>query len=142
MHCLSFLLNKCLITFTLVKRIGIAYFFSVDISSDSLKVFGFLVKLFHVISKKASFQVFGYNICSVFVKLMQHIWFGVYQIYTQHIYWVNLLQKLKFVSISWNSKYAEFNRGDQFFCFRLEIHFFGQIWSKRSKLSVLLKFGT
>ena len=64
MHCLSFLFNKYLITFTLVKHVGIAYFFSMHISSDSLKVFGILVKLFHVIRKMASFQVFGYSICS------------------------------------------------------------------------------
>ena len=34
----------------------------------------------------------------LFVKLMQHMWFGIYQIYTQHTYSAILVQKIKFWS--------------------------------------------
>ena len=72
-----------IITFTLVKRIGIA-FSAAHFSWDSFEDVGFLVTLLYIISKKLIFSVFGFSVTIfnlLFMKLMQHIWFGVYQIY-------------------------------------------------------------
>ena len=75
------------------------------------RIFG---PLLYVFGKKGHiFKVSRFSVFALlFVKLMQHIWFGIYQLYRQQIYWANFVQKLKIVrSFNLVSKfeYAEFN---------------------------------
>ena len=88
-------------TFTNVLDLS---FFSAHIFSESPKNFRFLVMLLYIIGKKVIFSKFSNIRLQVFVllflKLMQHIWSEIYQIYIQHIYWANLVQKFKIVSLS------------------------------------------
>ena len=61
---------------------------SAYIFSDSLKVFGILVTF-------KIFKVFGFLVTILvllFEKIMQHLWFGVYYIYTQDICRTNLVR--------------------------------------------------
>ena len=76
--------HRLLVTFTLVKRIGIAFF-------SRLHFFGF----------SWSFRIFGYNIWSAREANAPYmVWCN--QIYTPHNYWANLVQKFKIVSLSCN----------------------------------------
>ena len=53
----------------------------------------------------------------------------------KYLFWLNLVQKLKMISLSWNSipgriQYAEFHGDVHFFCFRLEITFSANLIQK------------
>ena len=63
------------------------------------RIFG---PLLYVFGKKGHiFKVSRFSVFALlFVKLMQHIWFGIYQLYRQQIYWANFVQKLKTVRAS------------------------------------------
>ena len=94
-----------LITFTLVKRIRIAFFLRSLFFGFTQSFRIFAHDFVYNRQKGNIFKVFWYSVTIFvlfFVKLIQHIWFGVYQIYAQHIYWANLVQKFNIVSLSWN----------------------------------------
>ena len=69
-----FLVLLCFITFTLVKRISIAFFLRLHFFglTQILRIFGHALLYYRIF-------------VLLFENLMQHIWFGVYQIYTQGI---------------------------------------------------------
>ena len=99
----SWCCHQCLITITLVKRIGIAFFLRSHFFgfTHSFRIFGhaFVYNRW----KGNIFKIFGFSVTIfvlLFVKLMQHTWFGVYQINTLHIYWADLVQKFKILSLS------------------------------------------
>ena len=77
------------ITFILANCLGIAFFLQSHFSRFT-QFLGFSVLLL----KENIFKVFRFlvTILVLLVKLMAHIWFGVYKIKTQHIYWTNLVK--------------------------------------------------
>ena len=56
----------------------------------------------------------------------------------KYVFWRNLVQKIKIISLSWNS----FNGHRHFFCFSLEIPFLGKFGPKSQTYMFKLKFGT
>ena len=129
------------IKFTLMKRIGIAFLPPLIFFSDLRNVFGFLVTLLYIIGKKVIFSKFFWFLVIIFVLLhIQHICFGVYQIYTQHIYWTNLVQRFNIVNYSWNlarklTQICRIRWWCSLFCFRLEVPFLDKFDAKISTLS-------
>ena len=119
-----------------MKRIGIAFLPPLTFFSDLRNVFGFLVTLLYIIGKKVIFSKFLWFLVIIFVLLyIQHIWFGVYQIYTQHIYWANLVQKFNIVNYSWNlarklTQICRIRWWCSLFLLQAGSALFGQIWCK------------
>ena len=123
-------------------------FSSADIFSVFLKDLRFLVALLYIFGKRCnifrqSFRIFGHKTCSAATAAYM---FGVYRKYTKHIYWVNLVQKFKIVSLSWNLviqlKYAEFNGDFHVFCFWPAILLLDEFGPKIQNCLFKLKFGT
>ena len=125
-------------TFTLVNHFGITFL-------RPLTFFWIHSKFLDIWSRFYISKVFGYFLtisALLFVKVTHHIRFHVYQIYKQDICQADLLQKLKFLSVSWNlsPRLIQICR-IQWWCspflFEAGNTSFWQIWSKQIKIVAL-----
>ena len=110
------------VAFTLVKWSGTTFFLHWQFFEFTLS-FRVFVTLLYIIEFTATMFVL------LFAKLM----------YAQHVYRVNLVQKIKIVRLSWNLTPRLIRmRRIQWWCSFLPFstHLLGQIWFKISKLSV------
>ena len=72
----------------------------------------------------------------LFVNLIQHIWFRVYQIYTQRIWWTNFVQKHKIVTLSLT---LLFSCGIHYFHLWLEVPFLSEFGPNTQNCQFRLK---
>ena len=130
----------CFFTLTLVKRLGIAFFFCSHFFGFT-QSFQILVTILYILSKKVIFSKFSDFLVTIFVLLFLKLRQRNIPNIIQHISCATLVQKFKIASLSWNlvlkliwicriqwrcSRFLFFTRNT----------LFRQIWPKKTKLSV------